>query len=69
MLPENFVVMGCCDLVAIGCVEVVGEGFILFWLKCVACDFSLWIVVGILLLLPDDDVEGKLYVCSLLIDD
>lgn len=53
VLLENFVVMGWCDLVELGCVEVWGNGFILLWLNFVVCDFRLWIVVGMLLLLLD----------------
>lgn len=69
VLPENFAAMGRTDLAAVGYAEAEGRGPILPWLRRTARDLQLWIVAGTLPLPPDDQPEGMVRACSLLIDD
>jgi predicted amidohydrolase len=69
VLPENFAAMGRRDVADIGRAEARGEGPILPWLKLAARDLTLWIVAGTLPLPPDDQPEGKVTACSLLVDE
>ncbi len=69
VLPENFAAMGRRDAAAIGRAEAAGQGLILPWLKQAARDLKLWIVAGTIPLPPDDQPDGKVTACSLLIDE
>ncbi|MBN6713001.1 carbon-nitrogen hydrolase family protein [Pseudomonas capsici] len=69
VLPENFAAMGRRDIADIGRAEARGQGPILPWLKRAARYLKLWIVAGTLPLPPDDQPDGKVTACSLLVDE
>lgn len=69
VLPENFAAMGRTDIASIGRDEAQRKGPILPWLEQAARDLELWIVAGTLPLPPDEDSQGKVRACSLLVDD
>lgn len=69
VLPENFAAMGRTDISTVGRDEAQGRGPILPWLSQVAKDLGLWIVAGTLPLPPDDEPQGMVRACSLLVDD
>jgi len=69
VLPENFAVMGRCDLAAIARAEAEGTGPVLPWLKQTCRELKLWLVAGSLPLPPDAEPQGKARACSLLFDD
>lgn len=69
VLPENFAAMGRRDVAAIGRAEACGEGPVLPWLKLAARDLKLWVVAGTLPLPPNDQPDGKVTACSLLVDE
>lgn len=68
VLPENFAALGRRDAAAMGRAEALGEGPVLPWLKQTARDLRLWIVAGTIALPPNDDPQGKIRACSLLVD-
>ncbi|MGK9067246.1 carbon-nitrogen hydrolase family protein [Stutzerimonas chloritidismutans] len=68
VLPENFAAMGHPDPARVGRDEALGCGPILPWLAKTASELGIWLVAGTLPLPPDDQPQGKVRACSLLVD-